>query len=306
MSLPAKFLLAAPALQCCISQWLRHYTCTDKCLALPVHIHHTLQAECLSMRVLVFEVCCQPDMTRIAWSHASLLKNSDGVTCIRFHDLCLPHHASWHVMHGEPWCCVPCVACHVTCVMLICRFEEFGLDANLTGILIQLYNNDIDQVEWFVGLMIESPAMAASFLPETLVPAVATFAISAVWNTDLVKNPLLWTAERMTSAGKAFVESTTFQDWLGVDLAMPFFTPDTQPNWHTVAKPTAWRFSNLRNFVGRDFAIDSFFDSGSDFHMLFNTTLMTAVGVILVFVIISCFWKLLGKRTIFPQLDPQT
>ena len=187
-----------------------------------------------------------------------------------------------------------------------CSFEDFGLNASLTGTLSKLYNNDIDQVEWFVGLMIESPAMSASFLAETMVSAVATFAVSAIWNTDLVKNPLLWSPEHLTPAGKAWVESTSFQDWLGVDLEVPFFTPDMQPSWTIVNKPSLWRFSNLRNFVGRDYAVASFFSSGGDFHMLFNTTLLSAVSVILVFVAINCFWRLLGKLTIFPQLEPQT
>jgi hypothetical protein len=97
-----------------------------------------------------------------------------------------------------------------------------------------------------------------------------------------------------------------FQDMLGVNLEMPFFMPDRQPDWHTVNAPRQWKFSNLRNFVGRDYAISTIFSSGRDFHMLFNTTLMSAVGVILVFVSINRFWKCLGKRTIFPQLDPET
>lgn len=62
----------------------------------------------------------------------------------------------------------------------------------------------------------------------------------------------------------------------------------------------------ISNFVGRDYAISTFFSSGGDFHMWFNTTLTSAVGVILVFVIINCFWKCLGKRTIFPRLNPET
>ncbi|DBB11344.1 TPA: Prostaglandin G/H synthase 1 [Trebouxia sp. C0006] len=185
-------------------------------------------------------------------------------------------------------------------------FEDFGLNASLTSTLSKLYNNDVDQVEWFVGLMIESPAMGASFLAETMVSAVATFAISAIWNTDLVKNPLLWTSKRMTAAGKAWVEATTFQDILGVNLEVPFFMPDRQPDWQTVDGPRQWNFSNLPNFVGRDYAVSTFFSSGGDFHMLFNTTLMSAVGVILVFVLINCFWKCLGKRTIFLQLNPET
>ncbi len=123
---------------------------------------------------------------------------------------------------------------YVSSVVFYCSFEDFGLNASLTSTLSKLYNDDIDQVEWFVGLMMESPAMGASFLAETMVSAVATFAISAIWNTDLVKNPLLWTSQRMTAAGKAWVEATTFQDILGVNLEMPFFTPDRQPDWHTV------------------------------------------------------------------------
>ena len=45
------------------------------------------------------------------------------------------------------------------------RFEDFGLDANLTSKLSTLYNN-VDQVEWFVGLMIESPRLPNSFIAE--------------------------------------------------------------------------------------------------------------------------------------------
>ena len=98
-------------------------------------------------------------------------------------------------------------------MIFYCSFEDFGLNASLTSTLSKLYNNDVDQVEWFVGLMIESPAMGASFLAETMVSAVATFAISAIWNTDLVKNPAVdFTADDRSS--KAWWKRPHFKTFL--------------------------------------------------------------------------------------------
>lgn len=138
---------------------------------------------------------------------------------------------------------------------------------------------------------------------QTMLTAVATFALSAILNSNLIKNPDLWSAERLTAAGKAFVLTSNLSSFVGSDLAVPFFKPDRQPSWDVVSTPTKWHFSNLVNFVGRDFAAKSFFTGGSFFHVIFNLALISVVAVILSFLVIHLFWMALGGLTNYPELS---
>ena len=156
------------------------------------------------------------------------------------------------------------------------RFEDFGLDMNLTNKLRELYKGDLESVEFFVGLTIEAPPVQNTFLPEvslvqhlsykpgywgsrlklqlgfnsylvlatqTMLTAVTMFAISAIMNVNMIKNPALWSTQLLTPAGKAFIQSTNLSAFLelGSDVVAPFYLPNRQPNYqHTVPKPTTW------------------------------------------------------------------
>ena len=54
----------------------------------------------------------------------------------------------------------------------VCRFEDFGLSPNLTASLQALYNNDIDSVDWFLGVLIEQPHLENTFLGEVSRPCM--------------------------------------------------------------------------------------------------------------------------------------
>lgn len=136
--------------------------------------------------------------------------------------------------------------------------------------------------------------------------SVATFAISAIWNNNLIKNPALWEEQRLTQMGKQLIQGINMSSLLGVDVAVPFFLPERQPNWHIVDAPTRWSFHNLVNFVGKDFALAGFFDGTDYFYVLFCITLITAVVVVLVFLAIAMLFRLLGKHTVFAKLPVHT
>ena len=64
----------------------------------------------------------------------------------------------------------------------ICRFEDFGLSPNLTASLQALYNNDIDSVDWFLGVLIEQPHLDNTFLGEVSRPTPACIGLGfRVW-----------------------------------------------------------------------------------------------------------------------------
>ena len=136
--------------------------------------------------------------------------------------------------------------------------------------------------------------------------SVATFAISAIWNNNLIKNPALWEEERLTPMGRSLIQSINMTTLLGVNLTAPFFLPDSQPKWHTVDAPSQWSFHNLVNFVGKDFALAGFFDRSDYFYVLFYITLITAVVVVFVFAAIAMLFRLLGKHTVFTKLPVHT
>lgn len=176
-------------------------------------------------------------------------------------------------------------------------FEDFGLSPQLTATMQELYSNDIDSVDWFVGVTIEQPHLENTFLGEAMYVSVATFALSAILNSDMIKNPELWSEDRMTAAGRAFVESNDMSSFLQLDLPNPFFTPDKQPTWHTIASPSGWRFQNLEKFVGLDFALDPFFSGSDYFYVLFYVALGAAAVVIIAFCLVSLVWHGLHSRT---------
>lgn len=132
--------------------------------------------------------------------------------------------------------------------------------------------------------------------------SVATFALSAILNSDMIKNPELWSVDRMTAAGRAFVESNDMSSFLQLDLTNPFFTPNKQPTWHTVNSPSQWRFLNLEKFVGLDFALDPFFSGSDYFYVLFYVALGAAAVVIIAFCLVSLVWHGLHSRTVFLKL----
>ena len=133
--------------------------------------------------------------------------------------------------------------------------------------------------------------------------SVATFALSAILNSDLIKNPYLWSDERMTPAGKAFVQANDMATFLQLDLVNPFFTPDKQPSYHTVDAAYQWSFRNLEKFVGLDFALDPFFDGSDYFFVLFYVALVAAAVIIVAFCLVSFFWYAMQSKCRYSELN---
>ena len=142
---------------------------------------------------------------------------------------------------------------------------------------------------------------------QTMLTTVVTFTLSAVLNHPLVSNPALWSMELLTPAGKAFVRSTSFSTFLGLNSSVgaPFYLPSRQLACRTVAKPTTWAFGNLARFVGRDYAAMPFWASGVFFYQIFLTYLVAAMATIVGFVGIHVFWTVLGKRTVYHGLPAE-
>ena len=135
---------------------------------------------------------------------------------------------------------------------------------------------------------------------------MAAFALSNIFNSNLVKNPALWSDERLTPAGKAFVQNTNMASFLQLNLKNAFITPDKQPNWHIVDNPSQWSFRSLEKFVGMDYALDPFFDGTDYFYVLFYVALVAAAVVIGVVCLGWLFCVLLCSSSKDSSLDGES
>ncbi|KAK9808082.1 hypothetical protein WJX73_004255 [Symbiochloris irregularis] len=180
------------------------------------------------------------------------------------------------------------------------RFEDFGLPANVTESLRRLYGDDINSVEYFVGIMLEKPpAEPALFAGETMTMLVGAFALSAILNLDFIKDPMLWSDELLTPSGKALINSldtaSLLQKYGGANVsACPFRTPDTLCP-EAVQSITGYRWFNMYDYVGLDFVVDTIFTDGVYFHHIFNLVMISSISTILSFFGIHLFWLGLGK-----------
>ena len=134
-----------------------------------------------------------------------------------------------------------------------------------------------------------------------LVP-VATFALSTILNTDLIKDPALWNDSVLTPAGKAIIQSTTLDSFLasmgGAHMECPFRLPD-RPCKPKVTEITGLHWANLYDFIGLDNAIAAFFLDGVYFHGIFNLFLIGIITTALSFFLLHRFWQLMAR--LFPR-----
>eukprot|EP00300_Choanocystis_sp_HF-7_P003663 c12792_g1_i1.p1 GENE.c12792_g1_i1~~c12792_g1_i1.p1 ORF type:complete len:929 (+),score=231.90 c12792_g1_i1:36-2822(+) len=147
-------------------------------------------------------------------------------------------------------------------------FEEFNVSPEATAALANLYPHP-DNVDLFVGLMVEQRYdTAQSFLSESMLRMVTSFAFSAVLNFETITNPSLFSEATLSASGLAFARDKRFKDLLetyggmsGMTCGSPFLLPGVAV-CEEVTKPTGWSWQNILDFVGQDEVADPFFDEG--------------------------------------------
>lgn len=145
-------------------------------------------------------------------------------------------------------------------------FDEFQAGPEATKALKELYKT-VDDVDFFVGIMIErcfSPGM--SFLSETLLVTVASFAFSAILNFETIKDPYLYSEELLTRTGIGHIESTSLVDLLERHYGFsnpPCGTPlliEGHASCNIIDSPSDWAWENMEDFIGMDFVLEPFFN----------------------------------------------
>ena len=124
-------------------------------------------------------------------------------------------------------------------------FDELAVDNPQQ--LQQLYHGDVNRLEFLTGIVADSHArLPGNLLGDVQLILVSLFAVQDVASNAILQNPMLWSDDYLTKAGKDFVEQFEFRTLLqtllapehgdDVDRPCPF-----QTDASTCMEPKDWR-----------------------------------------------------------------
>ncbi|CAB9499617.1 Prostaglandin G/H synthase 2 [Seminavis robusta] len=192
-------------------------------------------------------------------------------------------------------------------------FDQFAVDNPAE--MAQLYDNQIDNVEFLTGVIADSNAeLEGNFMGDTQLIIVSIFALQDVANSALVQNPLLWSEEYLTGPGLQWIKDFEFRDLLETVLLSsgnypcPFQTTDSQ-DAESCHQPQEWKepqdvgscfmdSSRVCSYVGVDFTEWFYYENGYMRVLLLQVFISLGLITILyvsAFVLVSRFWPMEGQ-----------
>ena len=156
-------------------------------------------------------------------------------------------------------------------------FDELAVDNPQQ--LHQLYHGDINRLEFLTGIVADSHArLPGNLLGDVQLILVSLFAVQDVASNAILQNPMLWSDDYLTKAGKAFVQQFEFRTLLqtllaperddDVDRPCPF-----QTDASTCIEPNDWRLPDqvgtslfrmdtVCSYVGVDYTSWYYYENG--------------------------------------------
>ena len=121
------------------------------------------------------------------------------------------------------------------------RFDQFTVDDPAK--LAELYNGNIEKVEFLTGVIADSvPTLPGNLLGDLQLIVVALLALQDVSSSAVVLNPRLYSRDYLTKDGLDFVKSFEFRDLLRnlvgnpiISDDCPFHLPGSCPK-----RPSSW------------------------------------------------------------------
>lgn len=183
-------------------------------------------------------------------------------------------------------------------------FADFKNTKEVTATLESLYSS-VDDIDFFVGLMVESRYEEGNFLPQTVVYTVAAFAFSAILNSPAIRNPHLFSEKGLSAWGLNYAKETSFADLIsrhaGNDFYCNMFIRDEFAYCDKVSYPTEWAIENIIDYIGQDEMFDSFLTSGTFLPYLLYVVLALFGAFFFVHYGLMIFWPAYVKMDSFEK-----
>ena len=170
----------------------------------------------------------------------------------------------------------------------------------------ELYNHDIDQLDFLTGVIADSnPSLPGNLLGDVQLIIVAIFALHDLASNALILNPELWGTQYLTVTGLQFVKDFEFRDFLG-NLTDQSYPCSFRTSGSTCHEPEQWKTpdkvgsffltqSGACSYVGVDLTEWYFHENG--YMRLHYLAFFASMGIItfvyiLIFTVLSYVWPL--------------